>query len=275
MRRAGTLAAALALLSLAGSPAALGDEPARERSSSWWSWRSWADDLFGSSFGGVSYGTGGPDRIIGSDRLVHEVRAIAGVRGIELSGPIDLVVKQDLDEKLTLHTDDNIAPLIETQLQEGILRIGVRPGANFRTRHAIGATVALAQLGTLKVLGPGDVGCDGLDSSLLEITMAGPGEVRFDSMHVAATKVLLQGNGAVRLSGSSAKQDYVIDGSGEVDADELVGRAVAVRMAGSGRAKIWATESLSVAITGSGDVRYRGRPALATSLQGSGRLIHD
>jgi len=275
MGRARTWAAALALLSLAALPVALGGEPAQERSSSWWSWRSWADDLFGSSFGGVSYGSGGPDRIAGSDRLVHEVRAVSGVRGIELSGPIDLVIKQDANEKLTLHTDDNIAPLIETKVQEGILRVGVRPGANFRTRHAIGVTVALAQLGALKVLGPGDVSCDGLDSDLLDITMGGSGEVRIDSMHAAATKVLLQGSGAVHLSGTSARQDYVIDGSGEVDADELVGRAVAVRVAGSGKARIWATESLSVDISGSGDVHYRGRPALSSSLHGSGHLVHD
>jgi hypothetical protein len=96
-----------------------------------------------------------------------------------------------------------------------------------------------------------------------------------NTLHSAAIGVLLRGSGAVRLSGNSAKQNYVIDGSGELDADELVGRAVAVRVNGSGNARIWVTGTLVVDISGSGDVHYRGQPALTTSLHGSGKLIHD
>lgn len=275
MKRARSLTVALALLCLAAVPDARADEPAAQRTSSWWSLWSWIDDLFGLSFGGVSYGNAGPDRVIGSDKLVHQGRVISGVRRIELGGPIGLVIKQGEVEQLTLHTDDNIAGLIETNVDDGVLRIGVRPGASFRTRHAIGATVQLRGLSGLSVVGPGEVTCDGLDAESLDVTAGGSGEVRIDTLRSAAITVLLQGSGAVRLSGNSARQNYVIDGSGELDADELVGRAVSVRVNGSGSAKIWATGSLLVDISGSGNVRYRGQPALTTALRGSGRLIHD
>jgi len=275
MKRPSALTVALALLCLAATPGAHADEPAAERTSSWWSLWSWIDDLFGLSFGGVSYGSGGSDRVIGSDKLVHQGRVIAGVQRIELRGPISLVIKQGEVEQLTLHTDDNIAGLIETPVSDGVLRIGVRPGASFRTRHAIGATVQLRGLSALTVAGPGAVTCDGLDADSLEVTAGGSGEVHIDTLHSAAIAVLLQGSGAVRLSGNSAKQNYVIDGSGELDADELVGRAVAVRVNGSGNARIWVTGSLSVDISGSGNVHYRGQPALTTSVHGSGKLIHD
>jgi len=263
------------MLFLAALPGAHADEPAAERTSSWWSLWSWIDELFGASFGGVSYGSGESDRVIGSDQLVHQGRVIADVRRIELRGPIGLVIKQGGVEQLTLHTDDNIVGLIETTVNDGVLRIGVRPGASFRTRHAIGATVQLTSLSALTVVGPGEVTCDGLDAESLFVTASGSGEVHIDTLHSTAITVLLQGSGAVRLSGNSARQNFVIDGSGELDAAELVGRAVAVRVNGSGNAKIWATESLSVDIRGSGNVRYRGQPTLTSSLQGSGRLIHD
>jgi len=275
MWQARSLTVALALLCLAAAFAAHADEPAPERTSSWWSLWSWIDDLFGISFGGVSYGSGGSDRIVGSDKLVHQGRVISDVHRVELRGPIGLVVKQGAIEQLTLHTDDNIAGLIETTVSEGVLRIGVRPGANFRTRHAIGATVQLKDLSALTVLGPGDVTCDGLDTQSLDVTAGGSGEVRLDTLHSAVVAVLLQGSGAVRLSGSSAKQNYVIEGSGELDAEEFVGRAVAVRVKGSGNARIWATQSLWVEISGSGNVRYRGQAAVTSSVTGSGRLIHD
>ncbi|HXY06020.1 MAG TPA: head GIN domain-containing protein [Burkholderiaceae bacterium] len=270
------LAGALLCLCTAAAPALSAEEQDAQRSSSWWSLWSWIDDVFGLSFGGITYGSGGADRIEGSDKLAHTVRAISGVRGIELGSPIELVVKQGAVEKLILHTDDNIAPLIESKVDEnGILHIGLRSGANFRTRHALGATVELKELGTIKVSGPGDVTCAELDADRLEITLDGPGQVHIETLHSASIAVRLQGGGAVRLSGSSPKQEFLIEGGGELDAEELVGRAVAVRDLSSGKAKIWATESLSVEIVGSGDVRYRGQPALTTSLHGTGRLIHE
>jgi len=275
MKPARSLTVALVMLFLAALPGAHADEPGAQRTSSWWSLWSWIDDLFGASFGGVTYGSGESGRVIGSDQLVHQGRVIADVHRIELRGPIGLVIKQGGVEQLTLHTDDNIVGLIQTTVNDGVLRIGVRPGASFRTRHAIGATVQLTSLSAITVVGPGEVTCDGLDAESLDVTASGPGEVRIDTLHSAAITVLLQGSGAVRLSGNSARQSFVIDGSGELDAAELVGRAVAVRVNGSGTAKLWATQSLSVDIRGSGNVRYRGQPTLTSSLQGSGRLIHD
>jgi putative autotransporter adhesin-like protein len=273
MTRAGCWAGSLVLLGALLASSGRAEEPAAEPSSSWWSWWKWGNGAFGLSLGGVSYG-GGADRVSGSDQLVHQVRAIAGVRAIELHGPISLVLKQGPAEKLTLHTDDNIAPLIETTVDDGLLRIGVRPGASFRTAHAIGATVELTGLARLKALGSGDVTCAQLNTDLLEITLRGPGGVRIDDLHTATLAVLLQGSGDVHLSGSAARQGYVVEGSGDVDAEELAGREVAVRVAGSGDVKVWATQSLSIEIAGSGDVHYHGQPALTKSVHGSGDIIH-
>lgn len=269
-RWAGSLALACALLALVSARA---EEPPTQHSSSWWNWWSWGAGPFGLSLGGVSYGAD-PDRVTGSDQLVHQPRTISGARAIELRGPIDVIVKQGPVEKLTLHTDENIAPLIETTVQEGVLRIGVRPGASFRTAHAIVATVEVPHLDSLKTLDSGDVTCAEFDTELLQITVRGSGGVRIDALRAGTVAVLLQGSGDVHLSGTAAEQGYVVEGSGGVDADELAGREVAVRVAGSGDVKVWASEILSVDISGSGDVRYHGQPAVTKTLRGSGSLIH-
>jgi len=245
-------------------------ESTPEHQSWWWSW---GDGSFGINFGGINYGNG-HDRVIGSDKLVHQVRPIAGVRGIELLGPVDVVLKQSPTEKLTVHTDDNLTGFVETTVKDGILRIGIKEGVSFRSKHAIGATVEVPHLSSLKVLSSGDVTCADFQSDLMEITIQGSGDVRMDALRAGTVAVLIQGSGDVRLSGSAAQQGYVIEGSGDVDAAELVGRSVAVRIAGSGDADIWANESLSVDIDGSGDVTYRGKPAIKKSINGSGELKH-
>jgi len=237
---------------------------------SWW-W-SWADGSFGLNLGGVTYGNG-QDRVVGSDHLVHQPRTIAAVRGVELRGPVNVVLKQAPAEKLTLHTDDNLTALIETTVQDGILRIGIKEGASFRSKHPIGATLELPRLESIHLLASGDLTCAGFDAEMLRITIEGSGNVRLDALRTGTIAVLVKGSGSVHLSGTAAQQGYVIEGSGNIDAAELAGRSVAVRVAGSGNADVWTTGALSVDIQGSGNVLYRGKPAIAKSISGSGELI--
>ena len=238
--------------------------------SSWWSW---VDANFGMMMGGVSYGNGS-DRLIGSDKLVHQVRTIAGVRSIEVRGPINVVLKQAPAEKLTLHTDDNLTGVIETPVRDGVLVLAIKEGVSLRSKHPIGVTVEVPHLSALKVLASGDVTCADFTSDLLEITIHGSGDVRFDALRAGTVAVLIQGSGDVRLAGTAPKQGYVIEGSGDLDAGELAGHNVAVRVAGSGDAHVWATETLSVEIDGSGDVSYRGNPVIQKSINGSGELLN-
>ncbi len=268
---AGALVATIALLAGPGVQAQ-GDAQTGEHHSHSWI-LSWIDSWTGLSTGTVSYGSG-PGWVIGSDKLIHQPRDVSGVRQIELRGPIDIVLKQADSEKLVVHTDENIAPLIDTSVDGGVLHIGVKPGASFRTRHSIGVTLQVKSLSALKILGSGDVTCVSLDTDLLEITVRGSGDVRFDSLRANAVAVLVQGSGDVQLSGQAAKQGYVIEGSGDVTANELAGREVAVKISGSGDASVWATTALAVEVGGSGDVSYHGNPTVSQSVHGSGSVSH-
>ena len=44
---------------------------------------------------------------------------------------------------------------------------------------------------------------------------------------------------------------------------------------GSGDARVWASQTLSVDIDGSGDVHYRGKPSIRKAINGSGDLTSD
>jgi hypothetical protein len=192
-----------------------------------------------------------------------------------LRGPIDVVLRQGGTEKVTVHTDDNIAPLIETNVVDGILRIGVQQGAAFRTKHHLGITVDAKQISTIRLSGSGDLRCAGLDAELLELTLQGSGDVRIDNLKVPTLAVLLQGSGNVNLAGTAAKQGFVLEGSGDIEAGELGGRDVGVKLVGSGDARVWASDALTIELAGSGDVRYRGQPKLTKNQHGSGDIVHE
>jgi hypothetical protein len=239
-------------------------------STSWWSW---SNGIFNFSWGGVRWG-GGPV-VTGSDKLTNDSRPVEGVKSLVLAGPIDVVLRQGPGKRVTVHTDDNIAPLIETVVEDGALQIRTRPGSAGRSRHPIVVTVEVPALSGISIEGSGDVECAAWDGDVMQMTVRGSGDLRVDSLHAQALAVLVRGSGDVRLSGKVARQGFVIEGSGNVHAHELVGEQVAVKISGSGDADLWATGDLTVEINGSGDVHYRGPARLVKQIHGSGDVVRN
>lgn len=217
----------------------------------------------------VSVG-GGAGRIEGSGKQADEVRALAGFHALRLSGPIDVRLKSAERERVSVRTDDNLLPLIETRVRDGTLEIGLQRDAAFHTRNGIVVTVEFQVLDAIAASGSGDVHADRIRTREFNTAIAGSNDIAIDALEAEILAVSISGSGDFRAGGHATTQGFSIAGSGDVNAAELEGARVAVKIAGSGDAKVYATESLAVSIAGSGDVRYRGTPQLAKSIAGSG-----
>ncbi len=226
------------------------------------------------SWSETRYGDG-PDRVVGSGRVGRQERPLAGFQAISLRGPVNLVLEQGEVERATVRADDNLLDLIETRVQDGQLQVGVRPGASFRTARPVIVQVEFRRLDGLQAEGSGDISCSHLEADRLELSLRGSGEIDVEELQVAALTVLVKGSGDLRLAGRATLQGYVLDGSGNVDAADLAGRQVGLRINGSGSAKVRANERLTVEINGSGDVAYIGQPTVLRTGQGSGAISHD
>ena len=88
----------------------------------------------------------------------------------------------------------------------------------------------------------------------------------------AASKYWRSSSTDFRAEGATSSLGLVIDGAGDAYCDKLQARQVAVRIRGSGDARVHASDELKVDIDGSGDVRYRGTPKITKSIRGSGSV---
>ncbi len=238
---------------------------------SWWSHFSLGTGVLRVQTGGVQYG-GAAEQVKGSDRLANQWRPIADIRSVVVDGPMDVVLRQDGDEGVTVHADDNIVPLIATDLgADGVLRIGVRPHAAFRMAHPVGITLFVPRLQSI-VMGTGGINCAEFEGDRLHVELRGPGSARFDEIRAKELSVRLAGAGGISVAGSVPEQNFEIDGSGSVDAGDLAGQNVTVRIAGRGGATLWAIETLKADITGTGTVHYRGMATVTRTGVGSGTV---
>jgi len=212
-------------------------------------------------------------RVDGSGTVVDETRALPPFSSLVVSGPVDVRLKAGSAESAVVHADDNIAPLIETRVEDGKLVIDIKSGASFRTHGKLYVEVSFREINSVLIRGSGDVSADRIAAPIFETTIRGSGDVSIGALESEAVAISVAGSGDFTAAGRAGKVGVVIVGSGDVRVDRLEAREVAVRIRGSGDARVHASESLQVDIAGTGDVRYRGAPRVTKKVAGSGDVL--
>lgn len=211
-------------------------------------------------------------RIEGSGTVSDDARSPGAFTRLVVNGPMDVRVRAADVDSVTVHADDNIAPMIETVVQAGTLTVGLRPGASFRTRTKPQVRVQARRLEAVVLRGSGDIRVDRVEADVFEATLQGSGDIVVERLQSRTLAISLAGNGDLRATGTAGSVGAVIDGSGDLHLADLVAKQVAVRIRGSGDARVHATDELKVDIEGSGDVLYRGAPAIGKTIRGSGSV---
>lgn len=232
-----------------------------------------ADGWTANFSGPMDYGSGA-HRVRGSGVRVEKVRALAAFTRLRIDGPIDVKLSQAASDQATVAADDNIEPLVETVIEGDSLVVRLKHDAGFTTRAAPVVRIDARALQTVAVNGSGDLSAERFKAERLAVSVVGSGDVRFGLVELRELDLRISGSGDVRVAGRADQQNWVVSGSGDVDARALSGRAAKVAMHGSGDMSLGVTEQLDVQLSGSGDLDYAGRPQLRQSVSGSGEVNH-
>lgn len=219
--------------------------------------------------GPLSWLSGG-ERVQGSGKIVKQNREVGHFHALSLAVSGDVDIRSGSTEGVTVETDDNIQPLIETVVENGTLRI--RPAKNntrLDTRH-LKIIVQVRSLDKLSIAGSGRVSADKLRGEDINIDVGGSGSINVDQLEGASVSIALGGSGTLKAAGNAERLQVSIGGSGKVQTGQLQAREATVSIGGSGRATVWAQKTLSVSIAGSGDIDYYGDPQVSKNVMGSG-----
>jgi hypothetical protein len=196
------------------------------------------------------------EQVVGSGKAVTENRAASGFQGLAISIPGKVELTQGSSESLTITADDNVAPLIESVVEGGVLRLRYRKSGsgylNVKTTTPIRVVLNARSVESISIAGSSDVDARQLAGSALKVSIAGSGDVR--------------------LAGKGDALNVSISGSGSVKAKGYDAQRTTISIAGSGDAEVTARGKLKASIAGSGDVRYHGDPSVEKSVVGSGQV---
>jgi hypothetical protein len=206
----------------------------------------------------------------GSGKVVAEERRVSEFKTIKLKGIGRVVLTQGQTHSITIQTDDNIMPLIETGVQNDQLVISQ---GNYNLRPTtLDYHITVAHLKGIAISGSGEVigkSCFVSDNFYAKISGSGDMALELDVTDLETT---ISGAGSLNLSGQTNRYDASISGSGKINAFDMHTQNVLLKVSGSGNCNVNATETLDVSISGSGDVIYTGRPRITSKISGSGSL---
>lgn len=245
---------------------------------------------------GLSYGmlrANGVAAAAEGRQLASETREVpAGVKEVDLNGPIDLTVRYGATPSLKVSGESRLLGNVDVNKEGAILHIGIR-GMVLRHRRPIEVELVLPLLASVTVDGSGDSTVNGFSGERIEVRMEGPGSLRFNGRFRQVNAALsgsgeldlnggsgieqfeasLTGSGHMTIVGSTRELSATASGSGELDARHLRADNVKVGQTGSGSSTVQAQRVVAASISGSGDIEVVGNPAeRSISRTGSGSV---
>ena len=187
--------------------------------------------------------TTGIAMVEGSGVLASETRELPPFDRVELTGSNLVTIHVGAAQSVVVHADDNILDRVTTRVSAGRLLIGNEAGG-FTTRSPMRVDVTVPAVDELTLSGSGTIDVEGVDV-----------DVDVDEFTIA-----LSGSGAVSASGRAQRVAVELNGSGDVQLQDLVGQEVRARLSGTGRISVNVTESLDASVPGTGSIVYTGNP---------------
>jgi putative autotransporter adhesin-like protein len=225
--------------------------------------------------GGCSWSDSG-QALKGSGTVVDESRAVDGFTAVDLQGIGVLRISQGTAESLTVRTDDNLQPLITTEVRDGTLVIAIDTRDH---SHGIAPTtliydLTVISLQALSVGGAAQVESQSLATGDLRLDVDGAARIVFDGLQATTLHVSSDGNSAFTLAGTVNAQEVEIAGAGEYRAKELASRTATIHISGAGHVTVRVAESLDASIDGTGVIEYAGSPTVNQHIAGLGVIHH-
>lgn len=176
--------------------------------------------------------------IVGSGFVQTEARTVAAFDQIDVSGFATVNVVGGQHQSVVVTTDDNLLPYVETQVENGRLKIKSREKIKPKSKLFVDVTVP--GLRAAKVSGAGDLFLSQIVADHLELTISGAG--------------------TLNASGHAQQVSAKISGAGDADLSQLYADDASIRISGAGDAKVFASNSIKANISGAGDIDCYGDP---------------
>ncbi|MBZ0284624.1 MAG: DUF2807 domain-containing protein [Anaerolineae bacterium] len=236
--------------------------------------------------------------VVGSGNVQTETRDVSNFTAVELNTSGTLNIQQGETEGLTIEAEDNLLPLLTSEIVDGTLQLGTKPGSSFSSTRPIIYRLTVESLEAITLNASGDAYATDLTlDGDLALSINGSGNLQMAT--ITANTAILNLSGSGDLDGTSLESDeatFTLAGSGKATIPSLTLTDLTVIMESSGDVTVGGTtEQLNVQISGSGsfdgsdlasqtavvdtsssgDARLQVSESLNATVSGSGSIFYS
>ncbi len=242
------------------------------------------------------------DSVKGNGTPATVTRSIASATGLRIENrqraDMEVEVRVGGAPQLVIEGDDNLVPLVHTEISGDTLRIWAEQRMSsskpIRVRYTAPRLESLESNGSVRTnvqgllggplqvshngsgylelrgqvdrldvrhTGSGQLYADGLDSKLATVDMSGSGRVNIGSVRGEALRLSATGSGSFQARGIVHSLDVQLHGSGSAQLSDLRADEAHITTNGSGGVHAWVQDKVDARANGSGHIAVSGNPA--------------
>ena len=186
----------------------------------------------------------------GSGKRMTQKRDVPAFTSISTEGAFDVEVVCQKDPGVVIEADDNIIPLISTEVSGNVLRL--KPLRNYSVEDAPKVKITVPNIEAFSADGAGKMAISGINNDKLQISL----------------------NGAPTLTAAGTTKQIGIDinGAAKIDTHNLRAPHAIVDSKGVSKVDLGVTDQLDVTISGPSHVTYKGDPVVNKTVHGPGKV---
>lgn len=174
----------------------------------------------------------------GSGNRITEKRAVPGFLSVEVSGAYEVEIVAQQERSLEITGDDNILPLVTTEVRGNVLRIG--SSKSFNISRPITVKITVPDLEGISTSGASKINISAIKNSELDVDSSGASKLS--------------------LTGETKKLKIGTSGASNIEAKDLHAEKVSVQSSGAGYVSVYATDQLDASASGAARIDYYGEP---------------
>lgn len=175
----------------------------------------------------------------GSGKIVTQQRDLKGFKAVEVGGVFLVEITAQKDFSLEIETDDNLLPLIKTEVNDGVLTI--ESEGRLSPTNQIKVRISAPDIDDLDVSGAANLTLNDVKNSSLSVEASGASKLK--------------------LAGETTRLTVDVSGASKLDAEELKASKADVEASGASRIDVNVSEDLSVDASGASNIVYSGTPS--------------
>ena len=199
-------------------------------------------------FAGCHHGLGA--EVKGSGKRIVQKRNIGTFTSISTDGAFDIEVVCQKDVSLEVEADDNILPLITTEVSGNVLYL--KPSRTYSVEDAPKLKITVPNIEAFSANGAGKMEITGLNNDQFQISA----------------------NGAPTITAAGTTKLIGIDtnGAAKIDTHNLRAPHAVVDTKGVSKVDLGVSDQLDVTVSGPSRVTYKGDPVINKTVHGPGKV---